>query len=151
MSTHSLDNQLEERLFKKIADLEQQVREVRTLQLQGTTAVGLAFTDFQLKAITVADGAVGAVSFTLTNSGSNPLFAIPFLSVYETTATAGNEIGVGLARDANYRVVINPFNYESVSSSSLTAKVSVTNNTGSSKTIGAICKWLYIINGGTPT
>lgn len=39
MSTHALDNQLPERLINKVAELERQLRELRTLQLNSANAI----------------------------------------------------------------------------------------------------------------
>jgi hypothetical protein len=67
MSSHSLDNQMNERLVNEVAELRRQFKEIRTLQTQGEDAIQIGYTPDTLYTITMAPntGLIGTFLFVL--------------------------------------------------------------------------------------
>ncbi len=74
MSSHALDNQMEERLFKELIDLKQQVRDLRTLQVQGESAIQIGYTADTVHTISLApnSGLIGTFLFVLKYDQPTP-------------------------------------------------------------------------------
>jgi len=67
MSTHALDNQMNERIINKLEQHDRQLREQRTLQLQGEDTIQVGYTADSVYAFTVAPntGLIGTFLCTL--------------------------------------------------------------------------------------
>lgn len=85
MSSHALDNQMEERLFKELLEVKQQVRDLRTLQIQGSDAVP----QYQYTSLNGID--VGPFSFITTIAASGLfIHTVAIRHGYPVTTINGN-------------------------------------------------------------
>ncbi len=151
MSGHLLDQQPEERLFTQIKELQDQIKELRTLQTQGNDALNL-----QLSGTTtlywpaLVNNQEGFVSFTLSNGVGKRLFGFPNITFYEGSVAPGNEIGHGNARDGGY-VWSTWTDWGDTDNNNVVGRAVVINKTGSTQVIYVACNWRYLVSSGSGT
>jgi hypothetical protein len=148
---HSLDRQPGvERLADDIRRLKQEISELRTLQLQGNSALNLQLSATATASQTVANGAVGVFYYHLINDQNKRLFGFATMSMYQGSVAAANEIGAGNAAiDAGYDVCFNPSNWGVTDNNDLWAVAWVRNKTGSPQTILFRGNWRYLVSSAT--
>ncbi len=151
MSGHLLEQQPEERLFTQIKELQDQIKELRTLQSQGNDAVNLQLsgttTLYWSGLLTTQEG---FVAFTLSNPGNKRLFGFANITFYEGSVAAGNEVGHGNVRDAGY-VWSMWTDWGDTDNNNIVARAVIINKTGSTKVIYVSCNWRYLVSSGSGT
>lgn len=149
MSGHLLDQQPEERLFTQIKELQDQIKELRTLQLQGTDAVNIAVTsNYTATKTGLVSGGGTVFTYTLTPAVAKILISTFHFTLYETSVATANVINGTDVRSYNYdwrwwR------DWGQSDNNNVKDYVWVRNNTGSTQTVVMRANWRYIINGGT--
>ncbi len=148
MASHTLDQQPSERLFTEIADLRRQLSEMRTLQLQGATAVNLQVSTTYGTSHELPPNTYGLWNFLFSNPDNRRLFGTFEFTMWEGTAAAGNEIGRGTTRDGNFR-----WSYwrdmQASDGNNLRDYVWVVNVGPDTKIVHVIGRWRYLVSGGT--
>jgi hypothetical protein len=162
MSSHALDNQLNERLFKELEEVKKQLRDLRTLQTQGGNAVNDAvesYVNLNLSPTTGATAAgitnnnVALFRFRFTNSESNLVFSNFYFSLYQGSVAAGNLITAGGVNILNYDWYWWRDEYDSLADGNnrATDYVYVRNRSGATQTIICRAYYRYIVSAGTTT
>lgn len=145
MSRNLSDSKQERDLLNRISRLEQLQRESRTAQIQGADALKLDKTPGLIISWNLAAGQRGWGRFNLQDNNNNLIFGVPSLTFYEGSVGLGNEIGHGYPRDHDYEW--NAWNdWGASNGNNLVLMCWIVNNTGSAKTIEAVCDWRYIVS-----
>ena len=145
MSDHGLEQQLEEKITTRLNEHERQIREMRTVQLQGNDALNLQLSNYSTTNFSLLNNGVNSFILSLNNTDNKVLFGFPDMTIYEGTAIAGNRIGAGYARDANYLVHRSEHDYFLNNNANLYAVISVTNKTGATQTITFEGRWRFLV------
>ena len=150
MSTHSLDNQMDERLVNKVAELERQLREIRTLQAQGQDAINVQVSDYYWFDLVLNNNQGGYMTFTFDNPEAARVFAtfeytagqFVSLDLYDTIGTPSN----------NLADLWDIWHYTSANlstDSTIKERILLRNRTGSTQTVRVFGRWRYVINSGS--
>lgn len=157
MASHDLSHQPDERLVTEIANLKRQLSEMRTLQIQGSSAVGMAATGVYIATATaLINGGAAAFHFALANSQQKMVFATFSYALYQDTAIAANVIDGPNTLGYGY-TTRHHTDWQDMSTTFLTQgytqheRVWVENYTGISHDIIMRAEWRYIVNGGAVT
>lgn len=153
MSGHLLEQQPEERLFTQIKELQDQIKELRTIQAQGSDAVNMKSTGSYTASQTVPAGNAAAFGFHLNITGAAIIFCVFSYSLYEGAVTDEahligglNTLGYGYKwtqwRDwGEANLTGHAYN--------VSERVWLENNNATAKLITMKGEWRYIVNGGT--
>lgn len=147
MADHGLDYQPEERLIAKINDLQQQLGELRTLQLQGSNAINISVSsNYSADAIGLLNNQVALFRYSYDPGIAQILFTTFHFTLYQGTATTGNEINTTYAAyyDWHWWRDWGDSNNQNVKD-----YVWVRNKTGSTQDVLMRGNWRYIVNNGT--
>jgi hypothetical protein len=151
MSSHALDNQMDERIFKELEELKKQLRDIRTTQAQGADAVNLTITgvytvEFEL----LADQ--GAVPyFTLENEDGRSLFSV---FEYDVCIGSWSEANV-LKNPANNLADIwevkhhTSYAFSNAAGSKVQERFTVRNFSGATNTVIIKGRWRYLVSSGS--
>ncbi len=107
MASHNLEQQPEERLFTRIGELENQLREMRTLQQQGASALPFAghpgVGQDYLTTLTIPANSQGYFSLSLRTSSLGPTIWEPALAIHVDTDNVNYLWRTGSALTAGQR------------------------------------------------
>ena len=155
MPSHDLDNQKNngDAFFTRLRDLENQLRQLRTLQNQGSAAVNLRQTGAYTYPISLPANGTGLAGFHLASTSGSIIFSTFVWSIFEGTTMAeqveANVIGGVNLKKLDYDIMawrdyvdtLNPdFN--------VSERFWIHNNTEDAKDLMIVGRWRYIINDG---
>ena len=146
MSANSLDRRPGiDSLATKINELERMIRELRTTQPQGESALNPDKTTGLSTSWTLLNNQRGIATYTLANNDGKMVFGVPEFTFYEDSIGLGNEIGYGYPRDNNYECD-HWIDWGSSDGNNMVLKCWIVNKSGSTKNIEAVCDWRFVVS-----
>lgn len=153
MASHNLDQQPEELLFTKIKNLEDQLRELRTAQMQGANVVNLKSSGSYTASQSVGSNGLGLWGCHLTSSTGSLIFSTFSFSAYvDEVQDEAHLIGGANTLTSQYQII----NWRDWGESTeaggnydVSDRIWIWNQSGAAHTIKVVFSWRYIINEGT--
>ena len=148
MATHALDTQLDEKLVNRIAEMERQLREMRTLQYQGADAVNLTLDSGGWVTQELANNQAAIVMYTLANPEGKRVFGVFEYDICQDSYATANLIKSVDNNYADYWDIHHHTSAGLTDTNNLVERILVRNRTGSTKTFVMYGTWRYVVSTG---